>query len=308
MQDNVAFNKCNGSMWSCGDRGRCISPWFEDLGETILGDFPGLRETVHAFAHLSIYEAIADEGGKVVGADEFFGDHFDGDADVFVNFHVVVEVEILDVDAHVFAALVGGRTIPMCLDSGDVGCWGAHISGVIDEIPASGETDSVSLFFLGPNVADGLDGAIFLDLSRVGADNMIHFGEQYDFVGLVVVDNVVVLALFLSDTRWFEGCLAAGLDGCHMVGLTVLVAGIVLVVCGLGDRFVGEDMWWGFWWDAGRAYWDDWWIWTVSEASDGVSCWDHPRRWYRVIGLDDWHPWRSGLGLCCCCFLWCQCD
>eukprot|EP00978_Attheya_sp_CCMP212_P029349 scaffold103991_cov39-Attheya_sp.AAC.1 len=116
---------------------------------------------------------------------------------------------------------------------------------------------------------------------------MIRFGEQYDFVGLVVVDTVVVLALFLGNTWWFVECLAAGLDGHHMVGCTFSVAGIVFVGCGLGDRFAGEDMWWGFWWDAGRAYWDDWWFWPVGEAPDRVSCWNHPRRWYRVIGLDD---------------------
>ena len=126
-----------------------------------------------------------------------------------------------------------------------------------------------------------------MDLACVGADNMICFGEQYDFVGLVVVDNVVVLALFLGNTWWFVECLAAGLDGRHMVGCTLLVAGIVLVGCGLGDRFAGEDMWWGFWWDECRADGDDWWFWPVGEASDRVSCWNHPRRWYRVIGLDD---------------------
>eukprot|EP00978_Attheya_sp_CCMP212_P029287 scaffold103548_cov30-Attheya_sp.AAC.1 len=63
---------------------------------------------------------------------------------------------------------------------------------------------------------------------------MICLGEQYDFVGLVVVDNVVVLALFLGDTpRWFMECLVAGLDGRHMVGFTLSGAGIVLVGGGL---------------------------------------------------------------------------
>eukprot|EP00978_Attheya_sp_CCMP212_P021258 scaffold61947_cov63-Attheya_sp.AAC.4 len=128
---------------------------------------------------------------------------------------------------------------------------------------------------------------------------MIRFGEQYD--GLVVVDNVVVLALLLGDTQWYEGCLAAGLDGCHMVGPTVSVAGIVLVVCGLGDRFAGEDMWRSFLGDESWAICDGLWLWDVGEVLDGVSaCWDHPRRWYRVILLDDWHPRRSGLGWCFC--------
>eukprot|EP00978_Attheya_sp_CCMP212_P006973 scaffold16291_cov90-Attheya_sp.AAC.1 len=81
---------------------------------------------------------------------------------------------------------------------------------------------------------------------------MIRLGEQYDFVGFVVVDNVVVLALFLGDTRWFMECLVAGLDGRYMVGFTLSVAG----------------MWWGFWWDECRAYGDDWWFWPVGEASD----------------------------------------
>eukprot|EP00978_Attheya_sp_CCMP212_P009051 scaffold21347_cov54-Attheya_sp.AAC.1 len=52
----------------------------------------------------------------------------------------------------------------MGLDGGDVGGGGAHISGIIDEITSSGEADSVSLFFLGPDVTHGLDVCGFASL------------------------------------------------------------------------------------------------------------------------------------------------
>ena len=82
-----------------------------------------------------------------------------------------------------------------------------------------------------------------MDLACVGADNMIRFGEQYDFVGLVVVDNVVVLAHLLCDILWLQWYLAAWLDGCHMVCSTGSVASIVFVVSGLSDWFSGENRW-----------------------------------------------------------------
>ena len=172
--------------------------------ECIIGDAAGLGKAVDTFAGFCIYVAVDDLFGQVILFKNIFGDEFDRNTDVFITFHIVVEVKILDVDPHEFAARGRDDIVENDFTCGEGGCFGANISWIINTIAAGSEPDSSGIVFhwaVGHYQAE-VGGFSVLrhfmtvdEEKRVRAfDSCIALGKAADFVGTRGLPQVAVRA------------------------------------------------------------------------------------------------------------------
>jgi hypothetical protein len=64
--------------------------------------FPCLRESVHSTSDFDVHPVVVCDRTKVVLVDVLFGGVGDVDAHVFIFFHGCSQVEVFQVQAHVF--------------------------------------------------------------------------------------------------------------------------------------------------------------------------------------------------------------
>ena len=79
--------------------------------------------------------------------------HWELDHDVFVPVHMIVQLEILYVHAHILWFDVWDGAVYMDFHCGQVWCWYADLSWVIYQIPSFSQSCSMGLCFLWSDIA-----------------------------------------------------------------------------------------------------------------------------------------------------------
>ena len=101
-------------------------------------DEPCLWESIHSFSHFEIYISIDDVLFQVVLLLDFDGDKVVGDADILIALHLIVEIEVLHIEAEPFGGWVRDCAVDEYFGCCHVGSGRADVAGIRDDIAACG--------------------------------------------------------------------------------------------------------------------------------------------------------------------------
>ena len=116
--------------------------------EAMVGKDASLWKAIHAFADFHLDHVVVDEVGQLVLEHDVGRDVFDWNPHVFELCHGRVQIEILDVDGHVFGTGSGEDAVEVGFDGGEVGSGSRDLAMVDDLVAADGEADAVHLGFV----------------------------------------------------------------------------------------------------------------------------------------------------------------
>ena len=138
-----------------------------------------LGESIHYLCYPNIYLSIVCFFSEIIFFYRFLWYHRNMDHDVFISVHMVVQVEIFYVHAHVswFDVLDGAFYIDF--NCGQVWCWCADLSWVIYHIPSCSESCSMGHCFW---VRNNIRGLIISNLSSINTNQRTegqHMWEWY---------------------------------------------------------------------------------------------------------------------------------
>ena len=111
---------------------------------------------------------------------EIRGDEVEGHPHVFCSVEGGLEVETLDVGAHVAGAFGGYDTVPHQLGGGEVGGACREFTWVVDEVSSDGDAHSIGIIFLFSKIDD--DSGVG-DLAVLGDGLDFFVGKKPDCVG-----------------------------------------------------------------------------------------------------------------------------
>ena len=158
-----------------------VSMGIEMLLEAFVRNEASLWQAVHSFAYFEVHKAIwGYEFIQFVLDDDFNGNESVRDAGILESFEDVVEVEIFEVKASPLSIGIRYGAVGHDLSGEHVGCRGADISWIFDEIAAHGEPCAVLFFFLGSLVADKFDAGSFSAFRNlIGVDGEHRLGADW---------------------------------------------------------------------------------------------------------------------------------
>ena len=112
-----------------------------------------LGESVHSLYYPCIFVPIVFFFCDIIFLYKFLWYYWKLDHDGFVPVHLVVQVEILYVHAHVSWFDVWYGTVYMEFYGGQLWCWCADLSWIIYHIPSSSESCYMGLCFFGSDIS-----------------------------------------------------------------------------------------------------------------------------------------------------------
>ena len=139
-----------------------VSRLVEALAKEIISQSSTLGEAITAFNYLEKYPPIVYVLLQVIFVNEFLGDVFEFDLDVFWALHRSTQVEVGDVKAAKFGVRTRQHTINYKLNEFQRCGRGGDFAGEDDTIPSHGNSGTIGIFLVGFNFADDAGEANFL--------------------------------------------------------------------------------------------------------------------------------------------------
>ena len=98
--------------------------------------------------YLRVDVAIFHHGIQVVELHEFRGYHIDWDSHLFVPVKGGAQIKVFDISACVSCPWGGNYAVPHDLGRSEVGRLGGQFIGIVDEVAAGGDANSVGIVLL----------------------------------------------------------------------------------------------------------------------------------------------------------------
>jgi hypothetical protein len=121
----------------------------KDSKQAIIGKDTRLRKAIDALAGLSHDMPIVHKWGKIVGSKNGSRNDVDWNANVLVDGHVGIQVEILDIKSHVLSLRGGHNTIEVAFDGGHVNSGCADVARIVNTVPTGSETNAIRVSLVG---------------------------------------------------------------------------------------------------------------------------------------------------------------
>ena len=97
---------------------------------------------------------VVHEGSKIILTHNGVRDDGNGDTHVFIFVHGRFKVKIFEIGGHEAGVGRGNDAVEKDFDGGEIGGFGADISGVIDLVTADGEADAAWIGLFGTEGSD----------------------------------------------------------------------------------------------------------------------------------------------------------